>query len=58
MRDFNVAGRDIKTTNLEPPKKDKSWVWNLLKLLSPLIITAVVYIVYKLSGIKLSDFGL
>lgn len=58
MRDFNVAGRDIKTTNLESSKKDRHWIWNLLKLLSPLIIAAAVYLVYKLSGIKLSDFGL
>ena len=58
MRDFNVAGRDIKTTNLESPKKDEKWVWKFLKLLSPLIIATIAYGVYKLSGVKLNDFGL
>lgn len=59
MRDFNVAGRDVNTVNKEAPEKDDKWLWKILRLLIiPLLMAALIYVIYSFTGVKLSDFSL
>lgn len=58
MRDVNISGRDISTVNYEQPKENGGWIKLTVKIAAPVIIAAILYLIYKLTGIKLSDFGL
>lgn len=58
MRDVNISGRDVNTVNFERPKENGGWIKLVVKIAVPVIIAAILYLIYKLTGIKLSDFGL
>jgi len=57
MRDLNIAGRDVKTSNITNASKKQSFLSKIKWILAPLILAVLVYLIYRLTGINLSEFS-
>lgn len=60
MRDVNIAGRDVNTYNTSSEKKEKGkWLLAVVKyVIAPVLVVAILYVIFRWTGINLSDFKL